>query len=210
MPVDFLSDSEAAKYGRYDGSPSRAEMEKIAKAFGLKDIASAEAELAGKVRAHAWNTGDGPTALFQYAVRWLRQNDVLLPGITTLTRLVARERERATRELHDALVALFSAQQRAVLDLLLEVPPGRKVSDLERWRTGPSKASGPQIVKSLDLVAEIGGTELGRLELDAAVPQRRGRAAGNPASLAPDFVRNRGCPPLLSGLWRAGAEEIPR
>ncbi|MEV0196790.1 DUF4158 domain-containing protein [Nonomuraea sp. NPDC050691] len=179
MPVDFLSDSEAAKYGRYGGPPSRAEMEKIffldnedmalikghrgrhircgfalqlvtvrylgcfladplevpnevlnvvaaqlgiedpscvkryterdktrlehtweiAKAFGLKDFASAETELAGKVRAHAWNTGDGPTALFQYAVRWLRQNDVLLPGISTLTRLVARERERATREL---------------------------------------------------------------------------------------------------------------
>ncbi|MEV1005499.1 Tn3 family transposase [Nonomuraea sp. NPDC050202] len=253
MPVDFLSDSEAAKYGRYDGPPSRAEMEKIffldnedmalikghrgrhircgfalqlvtvrylgcfladplevpnevldvvagqlqiedpscvkryterdktrlehtweiAKAFGLKDFASAEVELAGKVRAHAWNTGDGPTACFQYAVRWLRQNDVLLPGISTLTRLVARERERATRQLHDTLAALPSAQQRAVLDLLLEVPPGKKVSDLERWRSGPSKASGPQIVKSLDLVAEIGGTELGRLELDAAVPQRR-------------------------------------
>jgi hypothetical protein len=29
------------------------------------------------------------------------------------------------------------------------------------------------MVKSLDLVAEIGGTGLGRLELDAAVPQRR-------------------------------------
>ncbi|MER5322937.1 DUF4158 domain-containing protein [Streptosporangium roseum] len=253
MPVDFLSDSEATKYGRYDGPPSRVEMEKIffldnedmalikahrgrhircgfalqlvtmrylgcfladplevpnevldvvagqlgiedpscvkryterdktrlehtweiAKAFGLKDFASAEAELAGKVRAHAWNTGDGPTACFQYAVRWLRQNDVLLPGISTLTRLVARERERATRELHDTLAALPSAQQRAALDLLLEVPPGKKVSDLERWRSGPSKASGPQIVKSLDLVAEIGGTELGRLELDAAVPQRR-------------------------------------
>ncbi|MFG1948731.1 DUF4158 domain-containing protein [Nonomuraea sp. NPDC048826] len=58
----------------------------IAEAFGLKDFASAEVELAGKVRADAWNTGDGPTACFQYAVRWLRQNDVLLPGISTLTR----------------------------------------------------------------------------------------------------------------------------
>ncbi|MFC4117500.1 DUF4158 domain-containing protein [Nonomuraea zeae] len=29
MPVDFLSGSEAAKYGRYDAPPSRAEMEKI-------------------------------------------------------------------------------------------------------------------------------------------------------------------------------------
>ncbi|WP_442945912.1 DUF4158 domain-containing protein [Nonomuraea sp. LPB2021202275-12-8] len=45
----------------------------IAKAFGLKDFASGEAELAGKVRAHAWNTSDGPTACFQYAVRWLRR-----------------------------------------------------------------------------------------------------------------------------------------
>ncbi|RSN50871.1 hypothetical protein DMH01_42560, partial [Amycolatopsis sp. WAC 04182] len=87
----------------------------IAKAFGLNDFASAEAELAGKLRAHAWNTGDGPTEPFQYAVRWLRQNDVLLPGISTLTRLMARERERATRELHDTLAALLSAQQRAVL-----------------------------------------------------------------------------------------------
>ncbi|MEV4116070.1 hypothetical protein [Nonomuraea sp. NPDC049695] len=53
------------------------------------------------------------------------------------------------------------------------MPPGKKVSDPERWRTGPSKASGPQIVNSLDLVAESGGTGLGRLELDAAAPQRR-------------------------------------
>ncbi|MEV1175653.1 hypothetical protein [Nonomuraea sp. NPDC049784] len=29
MPVDFLSDSEAAKYGRYDGPPTPAEIEKI-------------------------------------------------------------------------------------------------------------------------------------------------------------------------------------
>ncbi|MFI6921794.1 hypothetical protein ACIBIZ_17745 [Nonomuraea spiralis] len=57
--------------------------------------------------------------------------------------------------------------------LLLAVPPGKKVSGLERWGSGSSKASGPQIVKSLDLVAEIGGTELGWLELDTAVPQRR-------------------------------------
>lgn len=39
----------------------------IARAFGLSASASAstsaEVELAGKVRAHAWNTGNGPTAL---------------------------------------------------------------------------------------------------------------------------------------------------
>lgn len=53
--------------------------------------------LAGKVRAHA-------------RVRWLRQNDVLPPGITTLTRLVARERKWATREPQDTSAALISPQ----------------------------------------------------------------------------------------------------
>jgi hypothetical protein len=71
-------------------------------------------------------------------------DDVLLSGISTLIRLVAREREPATRELHDTLVGLFSAQQRAALDLL-GVPPGMKISKLERWRIGPSKASIPQL-----------------------------------------------------------------
>ncbi|WP_379530808.1 hypothetical protein [Nonomuraea purpurea] len=72
----------------------------------------------------------------------------MLPGITTLTRPVVRER--------------------ATLDLLQR----------ERRRTGPSKASGPQMVKSLDLVAEIGGTGLGKLELDAVGPERALRAGG--------------------------------
>ena len=54
----------------------------IQEAFGLRDFTSGEAELTAKVAARAWNTGDGPTALFGYAVRWLRENDVLLPGIS--------------------------------------------------------------------------------------------------------------------------------
>jgi TnpA family transposase len=34
VPVEFLSDEEAARFGRYDGSPSRAELER---AFFLDD-----------------------------------------------------------------------------------------------------------------------------------------------------------------------------
>lgn len=29
MPVDFLSDAEVARYGRYDGAPTRAEVEHV-------------------------------------------------------------------------------------------------------------------------------------------------------------------------------------
>ncbi|WP_428834754.1 DUF4158 domain-containing protein [Nonomuraea roseola] len=62
---------------------------KIQKVFRLREFAEDEAELVSVLAAHTWNSGDGPTALFQRAVRWLREHDVLLPGITTLTRLLA-------------------------------------------------------------------------------------------------------------------------
>ena len=145
----------------------------IREAYGLKNFAEHEGELTGKVFARAWNTGDGPTGIFHYAVRWLRENDVLLPGLTTLTRLVARTRDEATGRLYETLAGLPTAVQGDVLDLLLEVPEGGRVSTLERWRTGPTKASGPGMVKALDLAAEVAGAGFATLDLHAVVPARR-------------------------------------
>jgi len=145
----------------------------IARVFELTDFASAAAELEAKVEARAWNSGDGPTAIFHYAVRWLRENDVLLPGISTLTRLVARVRDAATQRLFDTLYQLPTPALRAALDLLLEVSPEERVSELERWRTGPTKASGPGLVQALNLVAEIRAAGLTEVDLGAAVPPRR-------------------------------------
>jgi Domain of unknown function (DUF4158) len=50
-------------------------------ALGYRDFAAAEQELAGWVAARAWNTGDGPKALFDAAVGWLVDQRVLLPGV---------------------------------------------------------------------------------------------------------------------------------
>ena len=71
--------------------------EEIKAAYGLREFAEAEAEFAAWVRARAWNTGDGPKTIFGDGVQWLRSNAVLLPGVTTLARLVARVRDEATR-----------------------------------------------------------------------------------------------------------------
>ena len=38
--------------------------------------------------------------------------------------------------------AALTGQERATLDALLMIPPDRAVSELERWRTGPARASG--------------------------------------------------------------------
>jgi hypothetical protein len=73
--------------------------QEIRRAYGLRDFAEAEPELAGWVAARAWTSGDGPKAIFLDAVAWLRERKVLLPGVTTLARLVARVRDETTHRL---------------------------------------------------------------------------------------------------------------
>ncbi len=99
--------------------------------------------------------------------------------MTTLARLVARVRDDTTHRLWRELEALLTPGQRRVLDRLLEVPPGLRVSDLERWRKGPPpRGSGPAIIAALDQVAEIQALGLAGLGAEALVPPRR---MGEPA-----------------------------
>ena len=105
---------------------------------------------------------------------WLRERKVLLPGVTALARLVAKVRDDTTRRLWGVLEGLLTTGQRYVLDQLLEVPPGSRISDLERWRKGPApRGSGPMIIKALDQVSEIMALGLAELGAEALVPPRR-------------------------------------
>ncbi|MFV2197854.1 Tn3 family transposase [Nocardiopsis sp. LOL_012] len=254
MPVEFLTDEEAAAYGRYTGPPERADLERvfflddedrvqvaqrrgqrmklgfalqlvtvrwlgtfledpldvpgavlefvadqldiedpsqvkryterretpfdhqrdIRRAYGWSDFASAEGEFAAWVAARSWTSGDGPKAIFTDGVGWLRERKVLLPGVTTLARRVAKVRDDTTKRLWGELEGLLTLGQRHVLDQLLEVPVASRVSDLERWRKGVApRASGPTIIKALDQVAEIEGLALADLGAEARVPPRR-------------------------------------
>ncbi|MGB0094277.1 MAG: DUF4158 domain-containing protein [Solirubrobacteraceae bacterium] len=181
MPVEFLSDEEAAAYGRFIGPPSREELERsfflddadrgliarhrgdhnrlgfalqlttvrslgvfladplevpsvvldyvagqlgiadpscvarymerrttrfehaeeIKRARGLRDFTEVTRKLEEWVDARAWTTSDGPKAIFNDAIGWLLERDVLLPGVTTLARLVARVRDEAIERLWD-------------------------------------------------------------------------------------------------------------
>jgi hypothetical protein len=254
MPVEFLTDDEAAAYGRYAEPPSRADLERvfflddedraqvaqrrgqhmrlgfalqlvtvrwlgtfledpvdvpgvvlefvaeqlevedpsqvkryaerretpfdhqrdIRRVYGWKDFTDVDGEFAAWVAARSWTSGDGPKAIFTDGVGWLRERKVLLPGVTTLARLVAKVRDDTTKRLWGVLERLLTVGQRYVLDQLLEVPTGSRVSDLERWRKGvPPRASGPTIIKALDQVSEIEGLQLADLGAEALVPPRR-------------------------------------
>ena len=80
---------------------------------------------------------------------------------------------RKAAVIRETLYAALTAGQRAALDALLLEPPGARVSELERWRTGQARASGPQMVKALNRVAEIIGSGLSQVQLDASVTPRR-------------------------------------
>jgi Domain of unknown function (DUF4158) len=80
--------------------------EEIKAAGGLREFAEAEEEFAAWVRARAWNTGDGPKGIFNDGVKWLRSNAVLLPGVTTVARLVSRVRDEALEDQYATLAAL--------------------------------------------------------------------------------------------------------
>lgn len=141
---------------------------------GWVDFTAVEAEFTRWVSARAWTSGDGPKAIFTDGVVWLRRRKVLLPGVTTLARLVAGLRRETAQRLWGELDALVGVGQRRVLDQLLEVPQGSRVSDLERWRRGVRpRASGPSIIKALDQVAEITGLGLAGVGAEAAVPPQR-------------------------------------
>jgi hypothetical protein len=51
VPVEFLSDEEAARFGRYNGPPSRAELEKV---FFLDDADKAVVASAASMPRCAW------------------------------------------------------------------------------------------------------------------------------------------------------------
>jgi hypothetical protein len=118
------------------------------------------------VAARAWSTTEGPRALYDRAVVHMLKERVLLPGITVLTRLVGEARRQENLRLFGLLAERTPAETAVALQGLLQVPEDRRVSELERLRTSPTKASGRVLVRELDRVAEIGGIGAGRVEVE--------------------------------------------
>ncbi|MFD8916088.1 Tn3 family transposase [Streptomyces sp. NPDC059575] len=114
-------------------------------------------------------------ALFNHAVTWLRRRRVLLPGVSVLARQVSEARTAAERRLYEAVARAADRADPALapaLAALLEVPEGRRVSELERLRTPPVKTTGTAMVRAMERVEEISAFALGRVNL-SRVPVNR-------------------------------------
>ena len=163
----------------------------IARERGYREFSTEEAQLRGWVRDLAWTTGEGPRAIFAAAVEWLYERRVLLPGVSTLARLVAAERDAATKLLWERLAGLLSPEQTAALNDLLVVPPGSRTSALEELRSGPRAVSGRGMVQALHRVSALSGVGVDQVDL-GCVPARRvvGLARYGLAAKAPALARH--------------------
>jgi TnpA family transposase len=93
--------------------------------------------------------------LFDRATAWLVARKVLLPGATTLERLVARVRARASERLWRLLTAGTTPEQRTRLEGLIAVPDGERRSALDRLRDGPVIQSATALARAIRRLKEV-------------------------------------------------------
>lgn len=95
--------------------------------------------------ARAWVGNEGPSVLFDLATTWLLDNKVLLPGVTTLTRLIASVRERVAERFWQRISEVVTPEQRQDLEVLLARAGASRITHLEtvfcKWVEAPQKAT---------------------------------------------------------------------
>ena len=133
--------------------------------------------------SRAWLSAERPSVLFDLATARLVESKVLLPGVTTLERLVARVRDRAAERLWHQLTRLTNADQQANLDSLLQIPEGQYTTSLDRLRRAPDRVSGPGLVAALHRLDEIRALGVSEISLDH-LPLNRLRALARYAAAA--------------------------
>ena len=130
-----------------------------------------------------WTAAERPTVLVDLATAWLVEHKVLLPGITTLTRLIAEVRDRAARRSWRIVGAQVDDADAARLEHLLDVEAETGLSLLERLRRPPRSPTIDGLVGALnrlDEVQRVAGPR--RLRLDGPAPGRVRALAADAAS----------------------------
>lgn len=121
--------------------------------------------------SRAWISNERPSLMFDIGTVWLIQNKVLLPGATTLQRLIIEIRERASNQLWRRLASLPTAEQKVALKALLVVPKELRISPFDRFRKGPVSISAPSFISAVERYSEL--QSFGLQELDSQVSRPR-------------------------------------
>jgi hypothetical protein len=165
-PIDDLGQAYAAH-------TRRRHRHEIVAAYGyrdLRDAACARRFVAWLLR-RTWVGDARAKHLFDAAVERLVAQRILLPGVTTLERLVARVVRRAEDRAARRIDAALNLGHRAELERLL-VPEGDGIAPLDRLHERPARLSSTGIGHALDIIDRIQAVACHDLDL-SAVPTRR-------------------------------------
>lgn len=146
----------------------------IARHYGYRDF-SDRLESFSLVRwlyERAWFSAERPSVLFDLATARLVERKVLLPGVSTLARLVARVRDRTATRLWRVLSQIPNPEQCKRLEQLLVIPDGSRQTPLDRLRRSPTRQSAPALVEALQRLVEVRELGVGGLDLHAVPPSR--------------------------------------
>jgi len=147
--------TELAAYGR--GEWRWAHQDEIRREYGYRPFghAGVEDELVGWLRARVWVSAESHPVLFARAVEHLIGAKVLLPGASTVWRLVGAARERVDERGWTLLGGALTDEQRGRLEGLLAVAGGRRESELERLRQVPVEPTVAGLIATLERLCEL-------------------------------------------------------
>ena len=117
-------------------------------------------------------SAESPSLLFDLATARLVQRKILLPGVSSLARLVASVRDRAANRLWQILSKIPNPTQRKQLEELLVVKEGERYSPLDRLRHPPNRISAPALVATLNRLLEVRSLGIGTIDVTQIPPNR--------------------------------------
>jgi TnpA family transposase len=118
----------------------------------------------------AWISDERPNLLFDLATSWLVKNKILLPGATTLTRLIGEIRQRAFETLWKKLADLPSLSQKSRMNDLLEISEPMQTSWFDYYRKGPVRISSTSFIKALKRYQGLRSFGIGELDFQGIPP----------------------------------------
>jgi TnpA family transposase len=140
--------------------------------------------------ARAWHSAEKPIVLFDLATLRLVERRVLLPGVTTLERLVARIADQAAERLWKRMAGRLRPDQSGDLERLLEYSPDAPVSNLEMLHRSVLRQSGPGLLEALSRYDRLRSLGVGEVDL-SAFPLGRIRTLAQQAVVSnPATLRN--------------------
>ena len=114
-----------------------------------------------------------PSVFFDLATAHLISQKIVLPGVTTLARLIVRVRERYTARTFSGLSGRLDAEQRTALNHLLILLPGRWQTPLEELRSAPSRVSSVAIHQATARIERIRAIGVSGVDLSDVPESRR-------------------------------------